>query len=116
MYITAYASSTMSTSPNQGWIFLGTPQQNVKKILNYHIILPYNIFLGAIYQNGKNTPNHHKLYQMAITYRYQTTTKNNEWLWNIPKFCIPRPLKKLRNLDFWYENIPSANPAPTYLQ
>jgi hypothetical protein len=71
MYITAYASSTMSTSPNQGWIFLGTPQQNVKKILNYHIILPYNIFLGAIYQNGKNTPNHHKLYQMAITYTKQ---------------------------------------------
>jgi hypothetical protein len=33
------------------------------------------IFLGKTYQNGKNLPNDHKIYQMTTKYIYQMTTK-----------------------------------------
>jgi hypothetical protein len=41
-------------------------------------------------------PNDHKIYQMD---KY------------IPTFPMPLPSKKYPNMDFWYENIPSGNPA-----
>jgi hypothetical protein len=30
---------------------------------------------------------------------------------NIPIFSISRPFKNYPNLDFWFENKPSGNPA-----
>jgi hypothetical protein len=48
-----------------------------------------------IYQMTNNIPNDHNRYQMAK---------------NISKFFIPRPPKTYRNLDCWYENLPSGNP------
>jgi hypothetical protein len=30
---------------------------------------------------------------------------------NIPTFSIPRPFKIYQNWDFWFDNIPSGNPA-----
>jgi hypothetical protein len=32
------------------------------------------IFLGTKYQNGKNIPNYHELYQMSIQYMYNIRT------------------------------------------
>jgi hypothetical protein len=46
------------------------------------------IYLGTTYQNGKNIPNDHKMYQMAVKYTIYTT------VW-----------------DFGFENMPSGNPA-----
>jgi hypothetical protein len=45
---------------------------------------------GATYQNGKNIPNYHKIYQ------------------HLP---LKEPQKIYPNFDFWFENIPSGNPA-----
>jgi hypothetical protein len=39
------------------------------------------------------------------------TTKYTKWPLNIPTFSIPRPLKIYPNWDFWYEKMPSGNPA-----
>jgi hypothetical protein len=33
---------------------------------------------------GKNIPNYHTIYQMAITYIYQMGTKYTKWAQNIP--------------------------------
>jgi hypothetical protein len=41
------------------------------------------IFLGTTYQNGKNIPKDHKIYQMA--------TKYTKWPQNIPTSSIARP-------------------------
>jgi hypothetical protein len=57
------------------------------------------IFLGTTYQNGKNIPNYHNIYQMAVKCK------------NIPTSSIARPSKIYPNLDFWFENIPSGNPV-----
>jgi hypothetical protein len=65
------------------------------------------IFLGAAYQNRKNVPNNHKIYQMV--------TKYTEWLYNRPKCrkisSLARPSKIYPNMDFWFENMPSGNPG-----
>jgi hypothetical protein len=68
------------------------------------------IFLGTSYQNGKNftnipqkIPNVYQIYQMAVKW-----TKRP---WNIPKSSIARHSKNYPNFDFWFENIPSGNPA-----
>jgi hypothetical protein len=37
------------------------------------------IFLGTKYQNGKNIPNYHKLYQMSIKYNKRQQITNNKW-------------------------------------
>jgi hypothetical protein len=61
------------------------------------------IFVGKTYQNGKNIPNHHKIYQKA--------TKYSKCPQNIPTFCILCPTKINLNEDFRFENIPSGNPG-----
>jgi hypothetical protein len=55
------------------------------------------------YQNGKNVPNDHKLYQTAINYP--------KWSKNITTFSITRPSKIYPKWDFLFENKPSGNPA-----
>jgi hypothetical protein len=47
--------------------------------------------------------NGHKLYQMA--------TKYTKWPYNVPTPSMARPSKIYPNSDFWFENIPSGNPA-----
>jgi hypothetical protein len=42
-------------------------------------------------------------YQMALIY--------SKWPWIIQTFFIPRPSKNYPNSDFWFEKIPSDNPA-----
>jgi hypothetical protein len=54
------------------------------------------IFLGTTYQDGKNIPNNHKIYKMAI---------------NIPTSSIARPSKMYPNWYFWFGNMPSGNPV-----
>jgi hypothetical protein len=49
------------------------------------------ISIGTAYQNRKNVPNHHKIYQMAITY---SKVPQNTWT-----FSIPNPFKMYPN---WY--------------
>jgi hypothetical protein len=68
------------------------------------------IFIGKTYQNGdeytklpQNVPN-----GQCIT---QTTVKFSKCTLNIPRFSIPRSSKMYPNWDFWFENIPSGNPA-----
>jgi hypothetical protein len=53
-----------------------------------------HIFLGIIYQNGKNIPNGHKMYQMAIKY--------TNIFHYIPKLAV---------LGFRGEDIPFGNRA-----
>jgi hypothetical protein len=51
------------------------------------------IFLGITYQNGKNIPNYHKIYQMPIKYTIASSSKINP------------------NKNFWFKNLPFGNPA-----
>jgi hypothetical protein len=58
------------------------------------------------------------IYQNKVRYTYQMATKCNKRSQNIPnghrkykRFFISRPSKIYPNLDFWFENIPSGNPA-----
>jgi hypothetical protein len=37
--------------------------------------------------------------------------KYTEWPQNLPTSSIARPYKMYPNWDFWFENIPSGNPA-----
>jgi hypothetical protein len=37
--------------------------------------------------------------------------KYSKWPQNIQKLSIPRPSKIYPSSDFWFENIPSGNPA-----
>jgi hypothetical protein len=63
------------------------------------------LFLDTIYQNVENTttsPNGHEIYQMVVNYF--------EWPQNIPTFSILRSSKIYPSWDFWFENIPPANP------
>jgi hypothetical protein len=62
--------------------------------------------MGKIYQMATKLPNGHKIYQMALMYLFQMTIE-------LTNFFHPRPSKIKPNLDFWFENIPSGNPAPT---
>jgi hypothetical protein len=64
------------------------------------------IFRGSIYQNGKNVPNAHKIYQIAINY-----TEKPKWPQNMPASSISRPFKIYPNWYFWFENMPSGNPG-----
>jgi hypothetical protein len=50
-----------------------------------------------IYQNI------YKIYPMAV--------KSTKWSYNLPTSSTARPSKIYANLDFWFENIPSGNPA-----
>jgi hypothetical protein len=59
--------------------------------------------MGKIYQMAIKLPNGHKIYQMFIIY--------SKWPLNIPIFSISRTSKNYPKWDFWFENIPSGNPA-----
>jgi hypothetical protein len=48
---------------------------------------------------------------MAIKYKYQMAGKWTKWPKNIPISSIARSSKIYPNCDFWFENIPSGNPA-----
>jgi hypothetical protein len=61
-------------------------------------------FFGIIYQNGKNIPNDHEMYQMIV--------RCTKCLSNIPNghdihqhFLFPRPSKIYPSWDFWSENL-----------
>jgi hypothetical protein len=57
-----------------------------------------------MYQNeGKYT---------KLPLNYQMTIKCTKQLKNIPTLSIPRPSKIYPNWYFWFENMPSGNPAP----
>jgi hypothetical protein len=66
-------------------------------------------FLDKTYQNGENTLNGHKIYQMDAN--NQNGRKCLEWLLKMPTFSIPKPFKICLNWIFWYENRPSGNPG-----
>jgi hypothetical protein len=38
-------------------------------------------------------------------------TKYTKWPYNVPTPSMARPSKIYPNSDFWFENIPSGNPA-----
>jgi hypothetical protein len=40
--------------------------------------------------------------------------KSTKWTQNIPTSSIARHSKIFPNMDFWLENIPSGNPAPSH--
>jgi hypothetical protein len=70
------------------------------------------IAIGKIYQNGD------KNYQMAAKnipkWRQKLSNgdkKYTKWPRNIPKNYITRPSEIDQSWHFWYENIPSGNPA-----
>jgi hypothetical protein len=50
-----------------------------------------------------NLSNGHKLYQIAINH--------TKWPFNMLTSFIARPSKLYPNRDFWFENMPSGNPA-----
>jgi hypothetical protein len=58
---------------------------------------------GKIYQISTKLLNDLKIYPTGIIY--------SKWALNTPKFSIVRPSKIYPNWDFWFENIPSGNPA-----
>jgi hypothetical protein len=60
-------------------------------------------FTQYTYQNRKNVPNEHKMYQMVIKYP--------KWPWNISTFSNLWPSKIYPNWDFGFENKPSGNPG-----
>jgi hypothetical protein len=64
------------------------------------------IFPCTIYQNRKE---HVKSPQNMPNRRKCTKLPQNTP--NIPTFFIPRLSKIYPNWDFWYENVPSGNPA-----
>jgi hypothetical protein len=39
------------------------------------------------------------------------TRNYTKWTWNMPTSSTSRPSRMYPNLDFWFENIPSGNPA-----
>jgi hypothetical protein len=53
----------------------------------------------------KNIPIGHKIYQLAIKY--------TNWPYNTPTSSIAKPSKIYLNGDFWFETLPSGNPALT---
>jgi hypothetical protein len=66
--------------------------------------------LFQTYQNGKNIPNDHRLFQPAIN--------ETKWPYNITNghkiykhFFFLGPSKIYPNFDFWFENKPSGNPV-----
>jgi hypothetical protein len=67
------------------------------------IILWYNIP-----KQRKYMPNDHKIYQIYIKYtKLQLNASNGH------KIYQHLPSKIYPNWDFWFENIPSGNPATT---
>jgi hypothetical protein len=71
-------------------------------------------FLIQDTKTGKNTPNFHKIYQMAIT--YSNGCKIDQIAINIQTSLMARPSKiyppRFTLFDFWLEIIPSGNPDP----
>jgi hypothetical protein len=68
------------------------------------------IFLDTMHQNWGNYTilplnyqNDHQMHQKAVIY--------SKWNKNITTFTNPWPAKIDSNCDFWFENIPSGNPA-----
>jgi hypothetical protein len=64
-------------------------------------------------QTGKNIPNDHKLYQMAVKLLQHAQTgkiPNGQKIYQMTKSSIARSSIIYPNLDFWFANIPSGNP------
>jgi hypothetical protein len=70
------------------------------------IVQGCQIFLGTTYQKGENVPNYHKIIQNGPE-PYQNVVKYSKYI----KQYIPRSSKIYPNRDFWFENMPSANPS-----
>jgi hypothetical protein len=68
------------------------------------------IFIYLIYQNGGKYTKSPLKYQMAVNVPKMAVIYSKR-PYNIPTYFIPRPSKIYRNLDFWFENIPSGNPG-----
>jgi hypothetical protein len=58
-------------------------------------------------KTGKNMPNDHKMYQMAIKIPFGR--KIDKKAIKIPTSSTARPCKIYPNCEFWFENIPSGN-------
>jgi hypothetical protein len=72
-----------------------------ESLLDFGLAQGCQIFLITTYQNGKNVPNNHKIYQMAVQYVDQMVIKyttSSKLLQNLPKL-------------FLIENMPSCNPG-----
>jgi hypothetical protein len=68
-------------------------------------------FLVHDTKTGKNVPNEHKMHQIVIKYTNWPQRPNGNKIYPpIPLQDLP---KMLPNWDFWFENIPSGNPAST---
>jgi hypothetical protein len=91
----------------------GTPTDRVTTHLDWTNAAPQGCqtFPGTTYQNGKNVPNEHKIYQMTTKYTkwpqnipidhkiYQLTTKYTYWPQNLPNFS------KIDHIAIKYTNI-----------
>jgi hypothetical protein len=66
------------------------------------------ILLDTIYQNGGKYTKLPLNYHIAIPRMYQMAVIYSKWHTNL---SIPKPCKMYPNWDFWFENIPSGNPA-----
>jgi hypothetical protein len=88
--------------------FLGTTYQNGNKI--YQITKNYIKWQHLIPQSGK-------MYQMAAKYTKWPQNipisgkKTIGHIIHIPTSFIARPSQIYPNRDFWFENMPSGNPA-----
>jgi hypothetical protein len=74
-----------------------------------HFVRVARFFLTQYTKRGK-------IYQITTTYTivhkiYQMTLKYSKWTQTIRTLSILRLSKIYRNLYFWFENIPSGNPA-----
>jgi hypothetical protein len=68
-------------------------------------------FVAQYSKTGENIPNDHTLYQIPIKYKYQMAGKFDQMAIKYTKYTIARPSKIYPNWDFWFETIPSGNPA-----
>jgi hypothetical protein len=67
-------------------------------------------FSVQTYQNGKNIPSDHKLYQIAIKYTtWPKTVPSGHKIFQ--HFPFQRTSQMYPIWDFWYENEPSGSPA-----
>jgi hypothetical protein len=91
------------------------PRINLFRLISFPLSLAgcrvARFLLVQTYQNGKNIPNDHKLYQTTINYLYQMVINYSKWSQNLQTFFILRPSKIYPNWDFWLENKPSGNPG-----
>jgi hypothetical protein len=72
------------------------------------------IFLGTKYQNREKYQITTKDTKMSIKYTEYPLKRPNVHKIYLPYIFHSKPSKIYPNLDFWFENIPSGNPAAVH--